>query len=132
MVRTRYDGSALHRQQTGTDREANQFVTEIRSTENNIRSEWICEGILQDDEKKIEACLYGKEDTKISLPFLEYRWGGAQVQFDSLSFELQELKGKTDLQSIQGRTHVSGLTLHHERISPDTILLDRGTFSWLR
>lgn len=108
----------------------NRFVTEIRSTENDIQSEWICEGILQDNEKKIEACLYGKEDTKISLPFLEYRWG-SQVQFDSLSFELQELKGKTDLQSIQGRTHVSGLTLHHERISPDTILLDRGTFSWL-
>ena len=107
----------------------NLFNTTIRSTENGIQSEWLSEGILQDGERKIQARLYAKEDTKITLPFLHYRWG-AQIQFDTLSFEMKETKAPKDLQSLVGRAHISGLTLHHERISPDTVLLDKGTFAW--
>lgn len=98
----------------------NQFVTGIRSTENGVQSQWVCEGLLQDRDQKIEARLYASEDTKITLPFLKYRWG-AQVQFDTLSFETKGLNGRAD---------ISGLTLHQERLSPDTVLLDRGTFDW--
>lgn len=107
----------------------NSFDTHIRSTENGIRSEWICEGVLQDQQRKIKASLYAKEDTKITLPFLNYRWG-AVVQFDTLSFEMNELDASKELQSLCGRAHISGLTLHQERISPDTVLLDKGTFAW--
>lgn len=107
----------------------NSFNTRIRSTENGMPSEWVCEGILQDRERKIEARLYAKEDTKITLPFLNYRWG-ALVQFDTLSFEMKEQEALKDLQSLAGRAHISGLTLHQERISPDTVLLDKGTFAW--
>lgn len=107
----------------------NQFVTNIHSQENGIRSEWVLEGALQDNERSIEARLHSTEHTKISLPFLEYRWG-AQVRFDTLSFKLEETVGKADLQSIRGHAQVSGLTVHQERISPDTVLLDQGTFAW--
>lgn len=107
--------------------EDNRFVTGIRSTENGVQSEWICEGALLDKEKKMEARLHAKENTKITLPFLNYRWG-AQIQFDTLAFKLEEIQQKNDLHSVRGQAHVSGLTLHQQRISPDTVLLDRGTF----
>lgn len=110
--------------------EENRFTTGIRSTENGIQSEWVCEGSLLDKEKKIEARLHAKENTKITLPFLNYRWG-AQIQFDTLAFKLEEIQQKNDLQSIMGRAHISGLTLHQQRISPDTVLLDRATFDCL-
>lgn len=108
----------------------NQFVTNIQSTENGQYSEWVCEGFLKDDEQRIKALLHAKENRKISLPFLEYRWG-ASIQFDTLAFELEGLREKTDLKNIRGKAHVSGLTLYQERISPDTIMLDQGTFSYL-
>lgn len=107
--------------------EDNRFVTGIRSTENGVQSEWVCEGALLDKEKKMEARLHAKENTKITLPFLNYRWG-AQIQFDTLAFKLEEIQQKNDLHSVRGQAHVSGLTLHQQRISPDTVLLDRGTF----
>lgn len=105
----------------------NRFITGIRSTENGVQSEWVCEGALLDKEKKIEARLHAKENMKITLPFLKYRWG-AQIQFDTLAFKLEEIQQKNDLHSVKGQAHVSGLTLHQQRISPDTVLLDRGIF----
>jgi len=107
----------------------NRFITQIRSTENGQQSVWVCEGLLQDDERHIEARLYAKENSKITLPFINYRWH-ALMQFDTLAFNMVELKEHGDVQSLQGLAHVSGLTVHHERISPDTVLLDRGSFAW--
>lgn len=103
-----------------------RFTTGIRSTENGTRSEWVCEGSLLDKGKKIEAQLHAKENTKITLPFLNYRWG-AQIQFDTLTFKLEEILKKNELHAVRGQAHISGLTLHQRRISPDTVLLDRGT-----
>lgn len=107
----------------------NQFITAIRSTENGLSSEWVCEGTLQDSERKIEARLHAKENTKITLPFLEYRWG-ALIQFDTLAFKMEEVKGEAGIQSLRGQTHVSGLTIHQKQISPDTVLLNNGTLAW--
>ena len=104
----------------------NQFSTHINSTENGVRSEWICEGSLSDKERLVKARLYADEHTKIPLPFLEYRWG-ASVRFDTLAFELKGPKIEEDIQSLLGSAYVSGLTIHQERISPDTVLLDKGS-----
>lgn len=108
----------------------NHFTTGIRSTENGIQSEWVCEGSLQDKEKKIEARLHARENTKITLPFLNYRWG-AQIQFDTLAFKLEQIQKKSDLHTVRGQAHISGLTLHQQRISPDTVLLDQATLDCL-
>lgn len=107
----------------------NRFITSIRSMENNQRSEWVCEGFLQNRDHKIAARLYAKEKSKITLPFLNYRWG-AQIRFDTLSLELEELKNAKERQRLSGCMAVSGLTVYHKRISPDTVLVDRSTLSW--
>lgn len=108
----------------------NQFLTHIKSTENGTRSEWICEGSLLDKERLIKARFYADEDTKIPLPFLEYRWGTA-VRFDTLAFELNGPKIESDVQTLQGNAYVTGLTVFQKRISPDTVLLDRGATRFL-
>lgn len=57
---------------------------------------------------------------------MNYRWG-TQIQFDTLAFKLEELLQNNDLHAVRGQANISGLTLHQRRISPDTVLLDRGT-----
>lgn len=108
----------------------NQFITHIQSTENGVRSEWVCEGSLSDKDRWLKARFYAEANTKIPLPFLEYRWG-ASVRFDTLAFELSSPKREADIQSLQGNAYIRGLTVHQPRISPDTVLLDKGAFNYL-
>lgn len=107
----------------------NQFVTEIRSTENGQRDEWIAKGVLRKKEKQMYATLHAKSADKITLPFLSYRWN-ASVRFDTLAFEWQSGKIADDKLQIQGKAYVSGLTVHHPRLSPDTVELDRGMLAY--
>lgn len=103
----------------------NRFHTEIVSRENNIRSNWICRGKRRDDTREISASLYAAEGSKITFPFLAYRFG-ATVRFDTLSFALQAPPLREGIQPLAGKALVKGLTLHHPRLSPDTILLQGG------
>lgn len=107
----------------------NQFITEIRSTENGRQDEWIAKGVLRKKEKQLYATLHAKSADKITLPFLSYRWN-ASVRFDTLAFEWQSDKLANDRQQIQGKAYISGLTVHHPRLSPDTIALDRGMLTY--
>lgn len=107
----------------------NRFYTEIVSQENQIRSKWICRGKRRDDTREISASLYAAEGSKITFPFLAYRFG-ATLRFDTLSFALQAPPLQRAVQPLTGKALVKGLTLHHPRISPDTILLDRGSVDY--
>lgn len=106
----------------------NRFDTEIFSTENGVLSHWVTQGSLHDDKRQIEASLYSKNEQKIALPFLEYRWG-ASVRFDTLAFEFKEIPS-SGVSTVWGSASVSGLTLFHKRISPDPVVLNQGTFSY--
>lgn len=103
----------------------NRFHTEIISRENNVSSKWICRGKRNDDTREIAASLYAAEGSKITFPFLAYRFG-ATLRFDTLSFALQAPALRKEVQPLAGRALIKGLTLHHPRLSPDTILLDGG------
>ena len=105
-----------------------RFTTAIQSTENGQVSNWICSGSLDDDKQRIEGKLFGANDSRLSLPFIQYKWNAA-VQFDTLAFELNSQK-ESGIENIFGNAFVSGLTIHHERISPDTVMLDRGRFHY--
>lgn len=107
----------------------NRFYTEIVSQENQMRSKWICRGKRRDEPREISASLYAAEGSKITFPFLAYRFG-ATLRFDTLSFALQAPSLQRDVQPLTGKALVKGLTLHHPRISPDTLLLDRGAVDY--
>lgn len=103
----------------------NHFHAEIISRENKVSSKWICRGKRNDQTREIAASLYAAEGSKITFPFLAYRFG-ATLRFDTLSFALQAPALRQEVQPLAGRALVKGLTLHHPRLSPDTILLDGG------
>lgn len=107
----------------------NRFYTDIISTENGRRSQWVCRGKRSDDTREISASLYAREGSKITLPFLAYRFG-VTLRFDTLSFALQAPAWEDGILPLAGKALVKGLTLHHPRISPDTILLDRGLIDY--
>ena len=54
----------------------NQFSTHINSTENGVRSEWICEGSLSDKERLVKARLYADEAYEDSSSFSGISLGG--------------------------------------------------------
>lgn len=107
----------------------NRFRTEICATENNVENRLIAEGILSDSERDIEARLFAKDTSKVTLPFLSYKWG-ADLKFDTLAFEIRESKTNDDARQLTGHASVRGLTLFHERISPETVLLNDANFSY--
>lgn len=106
-----------------------QFVTEIKSTENGRSNEWIARGTFLKKEKQLYATFHAKGDTKITLPFLAYRWN-TSLQFDTLAFELQGLEETPAIQRVEGKAYVSGLTLYQPRLSSDTVRLDRGMLAY--
>jgi hypothetical protein len=106
--------------------EDHSFAMEIGSKEHGVENEWICSGILSDEQQKINLRLYTKDtEKKIVLPFTEEKWG-AVVKFDTLALELSRKTKQAGIRTIQGKAGIKGLHLYHELISPDTIVLDRG------
>jgi hypothetical protein len=107
--------------------EDRSFRMEIRSEAHGVENEWICSGILPDEQQKLNLRLYSKDtEKKIVLPFTEEKWG-AVIKFDTLALELSRKAKQADgIQTIQGKAGVKGLHVYHELISPDTIVTDRG------
>lgn len=104
-----------------------RFTTEVISVENDEPSRWVAEGVFQDNDSKVAARLYARDKGKVALPFLNYRFG-LDLRFDTLAFEFQELPVEKECTSVVGSASVSGLTMYHHRISPDPVVLDKGSF----
>jgi len=108
------------------------FNTEIKSNEIHngklLQGIWICNGHVKDDTHEIKAQLFSKEHNKIPIPFLEYRYN-TRIEFDTLSFKFSQHNQK-DIISLQGKAFVSGLTIFHNRISPENVFLDKGIFDY--
>jgi hypothetical protein len=60
---------------------------------------------------------------------LDYRWG-AKVQFDTLAFELAGSKRENDEIHITGKALAKGVSVFHERLSPENVLLANGRFEY--
>lgn len=109
--------------------EKNRFETEITATENGVSEILKVDGVLDDSKRKISSRIYSRDSAKFSIPFLDYRWG-AKVQFDTLAFELAGSKRVNDEIHIIGKALAKGVSVFHERLSPENVLLDKGTFDY--
>jgi len=105
------------------------FEAKIISTENGKSEVLFSEGTLDDSERKVAARIFTKDSAKFSVPFLKFRWG-AMVRFDSLAFELSGSVKKNDKIIFNGKALASGLTVFHEKLSPDIVFLKKGTFGY--
>jgi hypothetical protein len=106
-----------------------KFETEITATENGASETLKAEGVLDDSERKISTRIYSRDSGKFSVPFLEYRWG-AKVQFDTLAFEIAGSARKNDEIHISGKAVAKGVSVFHERLSPENVLLNNGRFDY--
>ena len=106
-----------------------RFETEITATENGISEILNVDGVLDDSDRKISTRIYSRDSAKFSVPFLDYRWG-AKVQFDTLAFELAGSKRENDEIHITGKALAKGVSVFHERLSPENVLLDKGRFEY--
>jgi len=108
----------------------NLFDARIFTTECGYSEQLQLDGRLSDNDRRISARIYGVgERTKFSVPFINFKWGAA-LQFDTLSFELSGSARKDGIISVKGRASVDGVSIFHERISPDNVILDKGDMDY--
>ncbi len=107
----------------------NKFTAEVTSTENSSREVLFAEGILNHSEREIAARLYSRDHAKFSVPFMNFRWG-ADVQFDTLSFEFSGTGRRNDLMTIKGKALARGFSVFHKRLSAKKVILEKGLFEY--
>lgn len=105
------------------------FSSLITVRENGQENTWNTKGILQNKTKTIEATLFGKAG-KISIPYIN-KYYGAQVVFDTLSFQLTQTQEKENEISLIGKAEVKGLKVFHKSLSAETINLDNGSLDYI-
>jgi len=105
------------------------FKTEITSVDDGLTTVLSAEGILDDSERKIAARLFARDGARVSVPFLDFKWG-AEVQFDTLAFELSASSRRSDRISLTGKAMAKGISVFHERISPVNVILEKGEFDY--
>lgn len=106
-----------------------RFSTRIDVTEADSCHKWIGEGEILDNNNNVYLKLYPQSEPKITLPFLAHRLG-AEVSFDTLSFNLVQQRVGHGVTEVSGRASVDGLSVRHNGLSPNAVLLDRGKFDY--
>jgi hypothetical protein len=109
--------------------EDDKFSVIVHTTEDSLESRLIVKGILDDSERKISARLFSEDKEKFSVPFLNYRWG-ADVKFDTLAFDMSASVRRSDQLNITGRAEAKGISVFHQKLSPENVILDRGEFEY--
>ncbi len=105
------------------------FNTEITSVDDGLTTVLYADGILDDSERKITARLFARDGARVSVPFIDFKWG-AEVQFDTLAFELSGSSRKSDKITLAGKAVAKGISVFHERISPVNVILEKGEFDY--
>lgn len=108
---------------------ANRFSTPITINEDGIESELVVQGELDDSKRKISARLFNPEKQKFTIPFLKFRWS-AEVSFDTLAFETVAKRGGSEMIELQGDALGKGISVLHEKISPEPVILENGEFQF--
>lgn len=105
----------------------NCFQSEISIREDTLTQYWKASGELNRDARTLRTELCAREHRKISLPYINRRFG-ATVTFDTLAYSLAS-EG-TDPLKLTGKARISGLDVYHQALSPEIIHLDRGSVNY--
>lgn len=106
-----------------------RFSTGITVKEDTIKSIWMTQGELNKNTRTIKAEIFKGKTNKISLPYID-KYYGAQVAFDSLSYQLTESDEGNGEIALKGAAKISGLDVYHKALSPEVINLNRGSFDY--
>lgn len=106
-----------------------RFSTEIIVKEDTIKNIWMTQGELNKDSRTIKAEIFKGKTGKISLPYID-KYYGAQIAFDSLSYQLTETNKSNGEIALKGIARICGLNVYHKTLSPEVINLNRGCFDY--
>ncbi|MEG1865999.1 MAG: biosynthetic peptidoglycan transglycosylase [Bacteroides sp.] len=105
----------------------NRFRSEISVREDTLTQYWVARGELNRSTSTLQTELYAKGSKKITLPYINRRFG-ATVTFDTLTYSMMQ-EGNEPLHLV-GKARVSGLDVYHKALSPEVIHLDRGQVAY--
>jgi len=100
------------------------FTTKIKIREDLLEAEWKAEGKLDSRNRIAEATLSSADNTKISMPYIGFKWN-AGFCFDSLTFNLLAESFNNDEAGIKGKIAFKGLKIFHEKIATDTVKFEK-------
>ena len=103
----------------------NKFRSTIEIHEDTLTRHWIADGELKQSANTLMAKLYSADSTKVSIPYITRRFG-AEVTFDTLSYNMTKDKRASNQLLLKGKARVNGLDVFHKALSPEVIHLDRG------
>lgn len=106
------------------------FKAEVKTVENKSENEWICQGSLLADERKVDLRMYAKPHSHIELPFVAYKYD-SYIQFDTLAFEMQSVRKESGEITLQGKAGVKGLKVLDERIATEMVSLNLGYANYI-
>ena len=106
--------------------ENNHFQSTIQIKEDTLPQQlWEATGELNRRDYTLKASVFAPEKRKISLPYITRRFG-AEVTFDTLSYNMTKDKRASNQLLLKGKARVNGLDVFHKALSPEVIHLDRG------
>ena len=105
--------------------ENNRFQSTIKIKEDTLTQQWKVAGELNRKVHTLQAELFATEQKKVSLPYINRRFG-AEVTFDTLSYNMTKDKRASNQLLLKGKARVNGLDVFHKALSPEVIHLDRG------
>ena len=103
----------------------NKFRSTIEIHEDTLTRHWIADGELKQSANTLMAKLYSADSTKVSIPYITRRFG-AEVTFDTLSYNMTKDKRASNQLLLKGKARVNGLDVFHKALSPEVIHLNRG------
>jgi len=108
----------------------NFFSATVFTDECGHLEQLLLKGYLNENERKVSAkiCSTGNKE-KFSVPFINFKWGAA-LQFNSLAFDFVSSQRKNGVVDIEGLASIEGLSLFHEKISPEYVRLEEGNLDF--
>jgi hypothetical protein len=107
----------------------NKYSIELKVQADGKNYTWLAEGVLNPDDKEIEASISSIDGGKIELPYI-HRLSGAKVSFNRVSFKLSEETFNGEV-TLSGIAKAEGLSLYHPAISPNMVNLDNGSVDYV-
>ena len=106
------------------DMKNHSFSSGIRIKEDSLDCDWAVDGKIDPGEHIMAFNLNSKDDKKVRLPFLKYRWGAA-IGMDTLSFSFHEEDSGDDRVRVDGVAFIRSLSVDQENIAVKPVLFDK-------
>ena len=124
LVSTNIDGHLISFLMNKVNVKDHSFISPISIREDTLLSSWILKGKLDPSHHVAGFTVFSNDKQKVTVPFLNFRWG-ADIRFDTATFNLAEEQHDDDLTGVYGSASIRGLYVNHGKISAVPVLFEK-------